>query len=345
MPIYRLAYRHWEGARLGWGARWRAFTTTGTAALWNSRFRRWVVILGVMPVIVYGTFVWACAEFVFGEEEGVINRVFDWLGGDASKLVRESSEARAALWTLILFGFLTRPGAFVGLFVVMVFGAGLIAADRRHHAHEVYFARPVGWADYVVGKLSVIGVYLGVVLLVPALALFLEIVLFSPRWSDIWFLLDLVPRLVLAWALWTVLAGLPMLAISSLGRSSGLAGFLWAVLWIGSELVSGVAKLISVGVTALAEAGPHGRHRGPPDWAYPDWTEGFSLGDNLIALHHGVLGGDTITRHFGHLPVLGVEIRMITPGLSAWVSLALLGGLALVSLVILRWRVRPEGAA
>lgn len=77
MPIYRLAYRHWEGARLGWAARLRAFTFTGAASLWTGRFRRWVVILGVMPVVVYGFFVWAASGLVFAEDEGFVNAFLD----------------------------------------------------------------------------------------------------------------------------------------------------------------------------------------------------------------------------------------------------------------------------
>jgi ABC-type transport system involved in multi-copper enzyme maturation permease subunit len=345
MPIYPLTYRHWEGERVGGLARFLAFARTGAAALWQGRFRKWVVILSVMPVVVYGFFVYFTADFLLAEETGTLNAMLDFLGQDASRLIRENSDARAAFWTGMLYFYLTRPTSFCAMFVVVVMGAGLIAADRRHNAHEIYFARPVGWWDYVVGKLSVIGVYLGVVMLVPALLLWLMILLFSPQFSDVFFLLDLFPRLILIWLMWTVFAGLPMLAISSLGQSTGLSAFLWVVLWIGSQLVSGVAHGIYIAVHGGFERPmPRGPRGTPPEWMFPNWTEAFSFGDNLIAVQHGLIGGAEVTHHFGESGIIGPVLRMASPGVSPWLAFALVGGVALVSLAILRLRVRPQGA-
>lgn len=352
MPIYPLTYRHWDGQRTGWWARLRAFQRTGARAAWSGWFRKSVIVLAPMPIGIWMFFVWASAEYLFAPEEGLFNFVLDLIGNDASKAIRTHSETRAAFWTFWLYSGMTWPASFCNMIVIVVVGAGLIAADRRHHAHEIYFARQVGWWEYVLGKLSVIGFYLGIVFFLPAALLWLEILLFSPQWSDLWFLVDLGPRLVLCWAAWTVFAGLPMLALSSLSSSTVLAAFLWILVWIGSQLLSGIMQLIRMGVYMASHPDFRPRHRefraDPtmiPDAFRPGWPEGFSFEDNLVALHHGLIGGGSIDRHFGDMANIGLLVRQRMPGVSPWVALAVLGTVALGSLLILRWRVRPEGAA
>jgi len=352
MPIYPLTYRHWEGARTGWWARLRAFQRTGARAVWSGWFRKAVIVFAPMPIVIWGFFVWASAEYLFAEDEGLFNWILDMIGKDASKLIRTNSEARAAFWTGWLYFGMTFPASFFNMIVIVVVGAGLISADRRHNAHEIYFARQVGWWDYVLGKLSVIGFYLGIVFFLPAALLWLEILLFSPHFSDVWFLIDLGPRLVLCWAAWTIFAGLPMLAISSLSSSTVLSAFLWILVWIGTQLLAGIMQLIRIAVYMAGHPEFRPRHRElradptmVPDALMPGWPEGCSFEDNLVALHHGLIGGGAVTRHFGELPVIGLAVRQRMPGVSPWVACAVLGVVALASLAILRWRVRPEGAA
>lgn len=348
MPIYPLTYRHWHGERLGWWSRFRAFGRAGVSTLWRSKLRRATIFLGIAPVVFYLAFVYFASDLLFAEEEGVVNFVLDLIGKDASKLVRDHSEPRAAFWTQTMYAYLTWPGAFVAMLTIVVCGAGLISADRRHNAHEIYFARPVGWGDYIVGKLSVIGFFLALVLLAPSMVLFAEILAFSAKATDIFFVADLFPRLLLVWLAWTVGGGLPMLALSSLSSRTGLAVFMWTTIWIGSELVADIAHAIYVNVTWPVDWSQHEpgrRFRPPEEHMLPNWTEGFSLSDNLVNLQHWLLGAGSAEEHFGKLPVFGEAIARSAPGISPWYSLTIIGGLAIVSLLVLRLRVRPEGGA
>jgi ABC-type transport system involved in multi-copper enzyme maturation permease subunit len=348
VPIYPLTYRHWDGERLGWWSRLRAFARTGVSTLWRSKLRRAVIFVGMTPVIFYLAFVYFASDLLFAEEEGVVNFVLDMIGKDASKLVREHSEPRAAFWTQTVYAFFGYTQIFFGMLTIVVCGAGLISADRRHNAHEIYFARPVGWADYILGKLSVIGWFLGLVLLAPATLLFLEIVAYSAKATDIFFVADLFPRICLVWLAWTVGGGLPMLALSSLSSRTGLAVFLWVTIWIGSELVADIAHVIYVNVkwpVNWEDRQPGKRWRPPEEHMLPNWTDGFSFTDNLNAIQHWLLGADSAAKHFGDLPVFGDAIARSAPGVPAWFSFTVVGSVAILSLLILKWRVRPEGAA
>jgi ABC-type transport system involved in multi-copper enzyme maturation permease subunit len=348
MPIHPLTYRHWDGERLGWWSRFRAFARTGVSTVWRSKLRRAVVFGGIAPVAAYLAFVYFASDMLFAEEEGVLNRVLNFIGKDASTLVRENSDARAAFWTQIMYAFLTWPQSFVAMLTIVVCGAGLISADRRHNAHEIYFARPVGWGDYIVGKLAVIGWFLALVLLAPATVLLVVILAFSPQASDLFFVADLFPRVVFVWLAWTMGGGLPMLALSSLSSRTGLAVFLWAAIWIGSELVADVANMIYVNAMwpidwSQTERGRN--FRPPKEHLLPNWTEGFSFGDNLVNLQHWILGADSATEHFGDLPMFGDAIARSAPGVPPWYSAMIVGGIIVVSAVVLRVRVRPEGGA
>ena len=82
--------------------------------------------------------------------------------------------------------FFERQGLFV-FFVTVYVGAGLIAADRRAHALQIYLSKPLTCAEYVAGKPAILLVVLLLVTWVPAMALLVLQVLFA---GDLTFLRD-----------------------------------------------------------------------------------------------------------------------------------------------------------
>jgi len=67
----------------------------------------------------------------------------------------------------------------LALLMAAMVGAPLIAEDRRAHALPLYFSRPITHFDYVLGKLASLVFFLGLVLLLPPLCLYLADVAFS----------------------------------------------------------------------------------------------------------------------------------------------------------------------
>lgn len=340
MPIYPRTYHHWEGPLGGPIGRLRAFATVGIAVAWRNRWLRRVMILAWMPVAWF-----ALAFFVTGQilQQGEAGRdllrgLAVFVGPGFGRMLGELREDEAALWATLFYVFLGIVQRLVVLLVVAMVGPGLIASDVRHQAHEVYFARPVGWTDYLAGKLVVVAFFVALITLAPALALYLEAVLVSPSIASLGHTLLLPPRLVLVWIVWAIGLGLPILALSSLSTSSRLTAFLWIGLWIGSWLLAQAVRFAWIIVT--------GTTGGDPDAG--SWSDALSLQGNLMAVAYGILGiGEAVAAAEG----AGLDgraqrrIDALIPGHSPWVAAAVLLGVAIVSLLVLRARVRPEGAA
>jgi ABC-type transport system involved in multi-copper enzyme maturation permease subunit len=108
------------------------------------------------------------------------------------------------------------------LLMAAITGAPLIAEDRRAKAMPLYFSRPLSHFDYVMGKLATVGLFLGLLLLLPPVATYLVEISLSTKEG-------------------VVLAQLPTL---------------------GSSLLAGVALLVplaalSLGVSALNDRPGH----------------------------------------------------------------------------------------
>ena len=83
------------------------------------------------------------------------------------------------------------------MILVLLVGPNLISQDLRFNALPLYFSRPLRRIDYFLGKLGVIGAFLGMVMIVPAVIAYILGLLFS---LDITILRDTLPILLGAMA-------------------------------------------------------------------------------------------------------------------------------------------------
>ena len=116
-------------------------------------------------------------------------------------------------------------------------GRQLISQDLRFNAMPLYFSRPLRRSDYFLGKLAVIGGFLGMVIIVPALIAYVLGLAFS---LDISILRDTFPLLLSVIALRRGdrgSAGTLILAVSSLSRNSRIVGLFWVGLWFVSNII------------------------------------------------------------------------------------------------------------
>ena len=113
-------------------------------------------------------------------------------------------------------------------FVTVFVGAGLIAADRRANALQIYLSKPLLRMEYIGGKLGDPG---DVPALrharCPALLLILLQVLFAGSLDFLRSNLYVVPAVVLAQPVRVLVASFAMLALSSLSKSTRYVAILY----------------------------------------------------------------------------------------------------------------------
>ncbi len=123
--------------------------------------------------------------------------------------------------------FLDQQGIFV-FFVTIYVGAGLIAADRRANALQLYLSKPLTRWEYVAGKLAILFVFLVLVTFVPAMTLLLVQIGFAGSLTFVRQNLYLVPAITLFSLVQVLLASCTILALSSLSNSSRFVGIMYA---------------------------------------------------------------------------------------------------------------------
>ena len=132
--------------------------------------------------------------------------------------------------------FLNQQSFFILLIIVFA-GAGLISKDKRFNALQLYFSKPLSKWDYLVGKFVIVGFYVFVISLLPALLLFLTKVLISENLSFLkqyyW-----VPFALLGFYLIiTLIYGGLILALSSLGKGARFAGIGFFAIYVLTDLI------------------------------------------------------------------------------------------------------------
>ena len=128
------------------------------------------------------------------------------------------------------------------MILILLVGPNLISQDLRFNALPLYFSRPLRRIDYFLGKLGVIGAFLGMVIIVPSLIAYVLGLLFS---LDITIVRDTFGILLASIAYGLVIAlsaGMLMLALSSLSRNSRYVALFWVGIWFVSSIVATILE-------------------------------------------------------------------------------------------------------
>jgi ABC-2 type transport system ATP-binding protein len=168
MPIFDQGYQHWQGRLSGHAWRWLAVTRQGVRAQMKNRFTRLVVLFALLPAIALAMMLiaWGLLE----QQAEFIRPVFAFLNFPREMLA-EPRSFRLPIWNAAYHFFFTAE-MFFFMILVMLVGPGLISQDLRFNAIPLYFSRPLRRIDYFVGKLGVIGYFLALVAIVPAVFAF-----------------------------------------------------------------------------------------------------------------------------------------------------------------------------
>lgn len=273
MPIHDQGYQRYQGARFQTGAAWLVIAKAGIRAVLAQRKYIGLMLLAWAPFVVRTVQAYAASNLP-----------------QAAMLALKPETYREFLGTQAIFVF---------FFTVFV-GAGLIAADRRANALQIYLAKPLSRWEYVAGKAAVLFTLLLAVTFLPAVLLLLVQIGFAGNVSFLRANLYLLPAITLYSLLQVILASSTMLALSSLSKSSRFVAVMYAGLIFFTSALFQAVKGVT-GTSAFA-------------WLSP--------GDALDVV------GDAIFR---------LPLRHELP---VWVAMAVVAALVVASGVILERRVR-----
>ena len=200
MPIHDQGYRRYAGVRTPGRGWWVIASTTLRAEL---RRKRVIALLLVswLPFLVRAVMLYVGANFQ-----------------QAAFLAATPQTFREFLGWQNVFVF----------FVAILIGAGLIADDRRANALQIYLSRPLTRTEYIVGKLAVLGAFLGFITWVPVMLLLLLQMLFSGSTQFLRENLFLFPAATLFCVTQIVVSSLAVLALSSLSNSRRFVAIMYA---------------------------------------------------------------------------------------------------------------------
>jgi ABC-2 type transport system permease protein len=238
MPIFDQGYQHWSGTLSGHAWRWWAITQHGVRVGKQNRFLRILVLATWVPAVVLAGVL--CMWGLLEQKSALIAPVMPFLTGIfGPEMLLDPRHFRVEIWTLGYHYFL-QIELRLSMIVVLLVGPALISQDLRFNALPLYFSRPLRRADYFLGKLGVIGYFLGLTVIMPSLIAYVLGLLFSRDFSTMW---DTFPLLLACLAYGAVIvlsAGTLMLALSSLSRNSRYIALFWVGLWFVSSIVAGM---------------------------------------------------------------------------------------------------------
>jgi len=224
-PIHDQSYRRYAGERRALGRSWAVIAGTGIRSLLTRKWFLALLVIAYVPFIVYAVQLYVVSAYP---------QASGFLAVDAKTFMN----------------FLDWQDTFI-FFVTVFAGSGLIAADRRANALQIYLSKPLMRLEYIAGKLGVLIVFLLFVTLVPAILLVLLQISFSGSFEFIRANLFVIPAIVLGSLVRVLVSSFAMLALSSLSKSTRYVAILYAGLVFFTDRMADILSLIT-GSTRIA---------------------------------------------------------------------------------------------
>ena len=224
-PVHDQSYRRYQGTRLPLGRAWLVILRASLRALIGRRVLLALVLLAWIPFLVRTVQIYFVVSY---PQAGTLLPI-----------------------TPAMFRDFVDFQGFFAFFVTIYVGAGLIAADRRANALQLYLAKPLLRIEYIAGKLTTLMIVLAMVTLAPALMLLLMQVVLAGTLDLHRTAPTLVPAVVLASMLRIIVPAMAMLALSSLSTSGRYVAVMYAGLLFVSEALYGVMAFVT-GSTRVA---------------------------------------------------------------------------------------------
>ena len=220
MPIHDQSYRRYGGKRGEPGQAWTVIAEAGIRNMIRKRTFIGLLLFAWLPFIIRAVQIYIASNFP-----------------QAALLAPTAETFRE---------FMDQQTPFV-FFVTIYVGAGLIANDRRANALQIYLSKPLMRVEYIVGKLTILAVFLLLVTLVPGILLLMLQIAFAGSFEFARKNVFLFPAITLAGLLQVLLASFTMLALSSLSKSARYVAILYAGVLFFTKAMFGALALITGG--------------------------------------------------------------------------------------------------
>jgi ABC-type transport system involved in multi-copper enzyme maturation permease subunit len=195
MAVYKRRYNPYTGSLTPEWSRFFVLTRYAFADLFKARFFVVLLVLSLVPILFFASYI-----FIANNKT-------------AQLLMQLRSAGLFSVETqyfIVIMMVQTQAAFLLNCWV----GPVLIAGDLTNGALPLFLSRPFTRADYVLGKLAVLGLLLSAVTWVPCLLLFsLQAGLATDGW--IWSHLWMVVPIVLCSAIWILMLSLISLAVSA----------------------------------------------------------------------------------------------------------------------------------
>ena len=343
MPVHKVGYRGWDGKKTPQWSRWWIITETGFQIAFKSAWVRRILLVCWLPVLYWGLGVFFIEQALVRNAfenvteivsiENLDEQVTEQVKKEAQRRVVENmlddmemlpeldaltaamasndeDNIRHTVWSWLLMTFFRYPQGTAILFLLGFITPGLISQDVRSRAFLLYFSRPIGRMEYILGKISIPIVFISLITLVPAVCLFLFGVTLSPDLSVLYSTWDIPIRIVLA-SLCVVLPTCSIaLMLSSVTQESRFATFAWFAVW-----ALGHAAWLAIVITQAIrlDSAPFDEEV-MNDVIVQEWSV-VSLYNNLSAVQSWIFGFQSFS--------------------DVWLSLAVLVSVTVISLFIL----------
>jgi ABC-2 type transport system permease protein len=224
-PVHDQSYRRYTGHRLPRGRAWWVILRTGVRSMAGRKMFVALLLASWLPFLVRSVQIYAVVSYP-----------------QAGRVVPVNAQ--------LFQSFVEFQGLFA-FFVTVFVGAGLIAADRRAHALQVYLSKPISRVEYIAGKFGILFTYLSFVTIMPVLLLLIvqmalagnvDLVTGEPR---------LIPAVLLSSLLRIGVPAVTMLALSSLSTSPRYVALLYTGVVFFSEAIYAVLTFVT-GSTRVA---------------------------------------------------------------------------------------------
>ena len=195
MAVYKRRYNSYTGSLTAGLSRFFVLTKYAFADLFKSRFFVILLVFCIVPCLFF-------AGYIFVANNKTLQLLMQLRTADFFKVESQ------------YFVFMMLSQTQAAFLLNCWVGPVLIAGDLTNGALPLFLSRPFSRADYVLGKLAVLGLLLSAVTWIPCLLLFsLQSGLAMDGW--IWSHLWMVIPIVLCSAIWILMLSLLSLAVSA----------------------------------------------------------------------------------------------------------------------------------
>lgn len=195
MAVYKRRYNSYTGSLTSEWSRFFVLTRYAFADLFKSRFFVLLLIFSIIPCLFF-------AGYIFIANNKTVQLLMQLRSADLFTVESQ--------YFMIIVTVQTQAAFLLNCWV----GPVLISGDLTNGALPLFLSRPFSRADYVLGKLAVLGLLLSAVTWIPCLLLFsLQSGLASNGW--VWSHLWMIIPIVLCSAIWILMLSLISLAVSA----------------------------------------------------------------------------------------------------------------------------------